>query len=156
MYYPVSVPGALLSVGDPHASQGDSELCGTAIECSLTGTFQLILHKNAALKGTPLEGLDYPLLETATEFVVHGFSFPNYLADLGAKAQSEIYSKSSTDLALRDAFRKMRRFLMTTQRLSEDEAVSLMSIAVDFGITQVVDGNWGVHAIVRKSLFTGG
>lgn len=45
---------------------------------------------------------------------------------------------------------------MTTQRLSEDEAVSLMSIAVDFGITQVVDGNWGVHAIVRKSLFTGG
>jgi acetamidase/formamidase len=50
----------------------------------------------------------------------------------------------------------MRRFLMTTQRLGEDEAVSLMSIAVDFGITQVVDGNWGVHAIVRKSLFTGG
>ena len=47
MYYPVAVPGALLSVGDPHASQGDSELCGTAIECSLTGTFQLILHKAA-------------------------------------------------------------------------------------------------------------
>ena len=87
---------------------------------------------------------------------MHGFSFPNYLADLGAKAQSEIYCKSSTDLALRDAFRKMRRFLMTTQRLSEDEAISLMSIAVDFGVTQVVDGNWGVHAIVRKSLFAGG
>ncbi len=156
MFYPVSVPGALLSVGDPHASQGDSELCGTAIECSLTGTFQLILHKRAALKNTPLDGLDYPLLETETEFVVHGFSFPNYLADLGAKAQSDIYSKSSTDLALRDAFRKMRRFLMSTQHLGEDEAVSLMSIAVDFGITQVVDGNWGVHAIVRKSLFAGG
>ena len=153
MFYPVSVPGGLLSVGDPHASQGDSELCGTAIECSLTGTFQLILHKRATLKGTPLEGLDYPLLETATEFVVHGFSFPNYLAELGAKAQSDIYGKSSTDLALRDAFRKMRRFLMTTQHLSEDEAVSLMSIAVDFGITQVVDGNWGIHALVRKSLF---
>ncbi len=45
---------------------------------------------------------------------------------------------------------------MTTQHLTEDEAVSLMSIAVDFGITQVVDGNWGVHAIVRKSLFAGG
>ncbi len=95
------------------------------------------------------------MLETATEFVVHGFSFPNYLAELGPKAQSEIYSKSSTDLALRDAFRKMRRFLMSTQHLSEDEAVSLMSIAVDFGITQVVDGNWGIHAIVRKSLFAG-
>lgn len=155
MYYPVAVKGALLSVGDPHASQGDSELCGTAIECSLTGTFQVILHKQADLAGTPLENLDYPLLETQDEFVVHGFSFPNYLADLGARAQSEIYSKSSTDLALRDAFRKMRHFLMTTQGLSEDEAVSLMSIAVDFGVTQVVDGNWGMHAVVKKSLFVG-
>ena len=87
--------------------------------------------------------------------MVHGFSFPNYLAELGAKAQSEIYGKSSVDLALRDAFRKMRHFLMTTQGLSEDEAISLMSVAVDFGITQVVDGNWGVHAVVRKSLFAG-
>src|SRR5215470_9545806 len=42
MYYPVAVPGGLFSIGDSHASQGDSELCGTAIECSLTGTFQLI------------------------------------------------------------------------------------------------------------------
>ena len=155
MFYPVAVPGALLSAGDSHASQGDSELCGTAIECSLTGTFQLILHKKSGLAGTPLENLNYPLLETQTEFVLHGFSFPNYLADLGPKAQSEIYSKSSIDLALRDAFRKMRHFLMTTQRLNEDEAVSLMSIAVDFGVTQVVDGNWGVHAIIKKSLFSG-
>ena len=52
MYYPVAVPGGLFSVGDPHASQGDSELCGTAIECSLTGTFQLILHKKDTLTGT--------------------------------------------------------------------------------------------------------
>jgi len=156
IYYPVSVAGGLLSVGDPHASQGDSELCGTAIECSLTGTFQLILHKQADLKGGVLEKLNYPLLETKDEFVVHGFSFPNYLAELGAKAQSEIYSKSSIDLAMRDAFRKMRNFLMTTQSLNEDEAVSILSVAVDFGVTQVVDGNWGVHAIVKKSLFAGG
>jgi acetamidase/formamidase len=156
MYYPVAVAGALFSAGDPHASHGDSELCGTAIECSLTGTFRLILHKQAALKGTPLESLTYPLLETRTAFLVHGFSFPNYLADLGANAQSEIYQKSSIDLALRDAFRKMRHFLMTTQRLSEDEAVSLMSVGVDFGVTQVVDGNWGIHALVKKSLFVGG
>lgn len=156
MYYPVAVAGALLSVGDPHASQGDSELCGTAIECSLTGTFQLILHPRATLKGTPLENLEYPLLETQTEFLVHGFSFPNYLAALGSQAQSEIYKKSSVDLALRDAFRKLRHFLMTTQGLSEDEAISLMSVAADFGITQVVDGNWGVHAVLKKHLFTGG
>jgi acetamidase/formamidase len=154
MYYPVAVPGALFSVGDPHASQGDSELCGTAIESSLTGTFQLILHKKAALKDTPLESLAYPLLETQTEYVVHGFSYPNYLAQLGAKAQSEIYGKSSIDLALRDAFRKARHFLMTTQGLREDEAISLLSVGADFGITQVVDGNWGVHAVLKKALFS--
>jgi acetamidase/formamidase len=44
---------------------------------------------------------------------------------------------------------------MTTQGLSEDEAISLMSIAVDFGVTQVVDGNWGVHAVIKKSIFAG-
>ena len=63
--------------------------------------------------------------------------------------------KSSIDLALRDAFRKMRGFLMTTKGLSEDEAISLISVAVDFGVTQVVDGNWGIHAIIKKNLFAG-
>lgn len=153
MYYPVAVSGAMFSVGDPHASQGDSELCGTAIECSLTGTFQFILHKQASLAGTPLAELKYPLLETADEWLLHGFSYANYLAELGPSAQSDIYGKSSVDKALRDAYHKMRHFLMTTQRLGEDEAISLMSIAVDFGITQVVDGNWGVHAVVKKSIF---
>jgi acetamidase/formamidase len=47
----------------------------------------------------------------------------------------------------------MRHFLMTTKRLSEDEAISLMSVAVDFGVTQVVDGNWGIHAILKKAMF---
>ena len=155
MYYPVQVDGALFSVGDPHASQGDSELCGTAIESSLTGTFQLILHKKATLTGTSLEDLKYPLLETQDEWVLHGFSFANYLEELGPEAQSQIYSKSSIDLAMRDAFRKMRHFLMTTQGLTEDEAISLMTVGVDFGITQVVDGNWGVHGILKKSLFAG-
>lgn len=155
IYYPVSVPGALFSVGDPHASQGDSEMCGTAIECSLTGTFQLILHKKDKLPNTALADLRYPLLETQDEWLLHGFSFPNYLADLGADAQNTIFQKSSVDLALRDAYHKMRHFLMTTQNLNEDEAISLISIAVDFGITQVVDGNWGVHAIVKKSIFPG-
>ena len=56
---------------------------------------------------------------------------------------------------MRDAFRKTRRFLMTAMGLTEDEAISLMSVAVDFGVTQVVDGNWGVHAVIRKALFAG-
>ena len=155
MYYPVAVEGGLFSAGDPHAAQGDSELCGTAIECSLTGTFQFILHKKETLAGTSLETLDYPLLETQDEWVLHGFSFANYLAELGAKAQSDIYAKSSVDLALKDAFRKSRRFLMETKGLTEDEAISLLSVGVDFSITQVVDGNWGVHAVIKKALFSG-
>ena len=149
----MAVPGALFSAGDPHASQGDSELCGTAIECSLTGVFELVVHKRAALPGTPLEGLDYPLLETDDEWVIHGFSFPRFLTDLGPDAQQAIFARCSLDLAMRDAFRKARRFLRTTRGLSEDEAISLLSVGVDFGVTQVVDGNWGVHAVIRKSLF---
>ena len=45
--------------------------------------------------------------------------------------------------------------LVAYYRLTEDEAISLMSIGVDFGVTQVVDGNWGIHAIIKKSLFAG-
>jgi acetamidase/formamidase/AraC-like DNA-binding protein len=153
IYLPVSVPGALLSVGDPHAAQGDGELGGTAIECSMTGVFQLVLHKKADLAGRVFADLTYPLIETATDWVLTGFSHPNYLAEFGAKGQSEVYATSSLDLAMKDAFRKMRRFLMNVRGLSEDEAVALMSAAVDFGVTQVVDGNWGVHAILSKRLF---
>ena len=115
IYLPVSVPGALLSVGDPHAAQGDGELGGTAIECSMTGTFQLVLHKKADLAGRVFADLSYPLIETATDWVLTGFSHPNYLAEFGAKGQSEVYATSSLDLAMKDAFRKMRRFLMSVQ-----------------------------------------
>ena len=153
IFLPVNVAGGLLSLGDPHASQGDSELCGTAIECSMTAVIQLILHPAETVR-EPLKDLDYPLLETRDEWVIFGFSHPEYLKEMGAAAQSDIYKKSSLDSAMRDAFRKARRFLMTTRNLSEDEAISLLSVGVDFGITQVVNGNWGVHAIIRKSMFT--
>jgi len=155
MYYPVAVAGALFSVGDPHAAQGDSELGGTAIETSLTGDFEFILHKKNDLAETALEGLAHPMLETDTQWSVYGFTFPNYLAELGANAQADIVNHSSLDQAMRDAFRKLRRFLMTVHRLSEDEAIALMSVAADFGVTQVVDANWGVHGSIRKNVFTG-
>jgi acetamidase/formamidase len=152
MYYPVSVPGALLSIGDPHAGQGDSEINGTAIETSVTGDIQVILHKKASLN-KKLSGLDFPLLENANEWVVHGFSYANYLEELGPNAQSDIYKNSSIDKAMKDAAYKTKRFLMTGMDLNEDEAYSLMSVSVDFGITQVVDGNWGVHALIDKGQF---
>jgi acetamidase/formamidase len=153
MYYPVAVPGAFFSVGDPHAAQGDSELGGTAIETSLTGDFEFILHKKNDLGGTPLEGLTHPMLETDHAWSMYGFTYPNYLAELGANAQTEIANHSSLDRAMRDAFRKLRRFLMTVHGLSEDEAISLMSVGADFGVTQVVDANWGVHGTIRKNVF---
>ncbi|PZA10661.1 acetamidase [Rhodopseudomonas palustris] len=153
MYYPVAVPGALFSCGDAHAAQGDSELSGTAIEISLTGEFEFILHKKVDLPGTILEGLDHPLLETDDLWSVYGFSVTNYLAELGPDHQQAILSRGSLDTAMRDAFRKLRRFLMTVHKLTEDEAISLMSIAADFAVTQVVDANWGVTGSIRKSLF---
>ena len=153
MYYPVAVAGAFFSVGDPHAAQGDSELSGTAIETSLTGDFEFVLHKKADLGGTILEGLNHPMLETDQQWSVYGFTYPNYLEALGQDAQTEIARHSSIDRAMRDAFRKLRRFLMTAHKLSEDEAISLMSVAADFGVTQVVDANWGVHGSIRKSIF---
>ena len=155
VYLPVSVPGALLSIGDPHAAQGDGELSGTAIECSMTGTLEVVLHKRADLAGRSFADLTYPLIETPTDWVLTGFSHPNYLAEFGAKGQSAVYATSSVDLAMKDAFRKARRFLMQAGGLDEDEAVALISAAVDFGVTQVVDGNWGVHAIVSKRLLPG-
>lgn len=152
LYLPVAVTGALLSIGDPHAAQGDGELCGTAIECSLSGTIRVHLHRREQAGGM-LRDLNYPLIETPDSWIVQGFSHADYLTELGEAAQSEVYNQSSLDNAMRDAFRKVRRFLMTAQGLSEDEAISLLSVAVDFGVTQVVDGNWGVHAIVPKRLF---
>ncbi len=149
VFLPVSVHGGLLSIGDPHAAQGDGELSGTAIECSMTGRVKITLHK----KDPRFKDLTYPLIETPGEWVLTGFSHPDYLAEFGAKGQGEVYAKSSLDLAMKDAFRKARRFLMSVQGFSEDEAIAVISAAVDFGVTQVVDGNWGVHAIIRKAIF---
>jgi len=144
----------LLVAGDPHGAQGDAELSGTAIEMSLTGVVQIVLHKAADNAGTVVEDLDYPLLETPEEFIVHGFSYANYLADLGEdqqEAQDTIYAESSLNTAMLDASRKMLGFLTDRIGLSHDEAYSLMSVSVDFGVTQVANGNWGVHATLKKS-----
>ncbi len=74
VYLPVSVREALLSIGDPHAAQGDGELSGTAIECSMTGTFKVVLHKRADLAGLPFADLTYRLIETKTDWVLTGLA----------------------------------------------------------------------------------
>ncbi len=153
IYLPVAVTGALLSIGDGHFSQGDGEVNGTGLEMSLTGTVRLRLHKSGEPTKPHLRGLCGPLIETPETWVIQSFSFENHLRDLGGCAQTDVYTQSTVDLAMRNAFRQTRRFLIDTYNLSEDDANALMSIAVDFGVTQVADGNFGVHATVRKSLF---
>ncbi|MEN9204822.1 MAG: acetamidase/formamidase family protein, partial [Thermostichales cyanobacterium DRC_bins_46] len=153
MYYPVAVPGALFSAGDAHASQGDSELDGTAIETSMNAVLQFVLHKKDTLQGTILENVNYPLLETPDAWIVHGFTYPNYLQALGPEAQKKIYEVSSLDPALKDSSAKVRDFLMNGMNLTEDEAFSLITVGTDFAITQVVDANWGVHGIIPKGIF---
>lgn len=148
MYLRVEVDGARLVVGDTHAAQGDSELAGTAMETSLTAQLKVTLHKNGSLP-TLVQDLNFPLLETDDSFVIHGFAFPNYLDDLDTP--SAIFAEgSSIDLALEDCFNKTRSFLINVYDMLEAESIAFMSTAVDFAITQVVDGNWGVHATVPK------
>jgi acetamidase/formamidase len=154
LYLPVQVEGALLSVGDGHFSQADGEINGTGLECSLTGDLRITLHKARAAPAF-LRGLKGPVIETEDCWVIQSFSYSNYLRELGTSAQSEVYRRSTVDLALRNAFRQTRRFLMDGFDFSEDEALTLMSLAADFGITQVADGNFGAHALVRKYLLAG-
>jgi acetamidase/formamidase len=71
MYYPVEVAGGLLSMGDAHAAQGDSELNGTGIETSITGTFKLTVIKKADFT-TAQASLNFPLGETEKDWIVHG------------------------------------------------------------------------------------
>lgn len=70
MYYPVEVAGGLLSMGDAHAAQGDSELDGTGIETSITGKFKISLIK-AADFDEAMKVQDFPLGETDTEYIIH-------------------------------------------------------------------------------------
>ena len=126
MYYPVAVDGGLFSVGDPHISQGDGELSGTAIEASLNVTLQVILRKDFTFPS--------PLLETPGEWIVHGFD-------------------EDLNKAMRSASLEMLRLLTDLKRVSRDDAYSLMSVAADFAVTQVVDGRQGVHVRVPRSIF---
>lgn len=79
MYYPVEVAGALFSAGDAHAAQGDSELDGTGIETSITGIFKLTVIKKKDFTESQ-KTLDFPLGETDTEWIIHGFTETDYLA----------------------------------------------------------------------------
>jgi len=126
LYVPVQAKGALFEVGDGHAGQGNGEVDITALETFLSGTFRFVVHKDRHLL--------WPRAETPTSYISMGFS-----PDL----------KEAATLAVRD----MINFLVDEKHLSRDEAYMLTSVAVDVDITQLIDGNVGVHAMCPKSIF---
>jgi acetamidase/formamidase len=126
MYYPVQVEGGLFSIGDPHVSQGDGEISGTAIESSLNVLMQIVLRKDFVAPG--------PLLETPKWWIVHGFH-------------------EDLNVAMKDASLNMLTLLSDHVGLSRNDAYSLMSVASDFGVTQVVDGKQGCHVRIPRDIF---
>ncbi len=126
LFIPVAVHGALFQAGDGHAGQGNGEVDITALETYLSGTFRFVVHKDRHLL--------WPRAETPNYYISMGFS-----KDL----------KEATEHALRD----MIDFLQSEKHLSRDDAYMLASVAVDMDITQLVDGNVGVHALCPKKLF---
>lgn len=127
LYIPVASKGALFVAGDGHAGQGNGEVDITAMETFLTGTFKFVVHKKKQLV--------WPRAETPTHYITMGFS-----PDL----------KEATEHALRD----MIDFLVEEKHMTRDDAYMLSSVAVDLDITQLVDGNVGVHAMCPKNIFT--
>ena len=127
LYIPVHAKGALFEVGDGHAGQGNGEVDITAMETALTGTFQFMVRKDMHLR--------WPRAETPTHYITMGLH-----EDL----------TEATKMAIREAI----DFLVSEKHLSRDDAYMLSSVAADFCITQLVDGNKGVHAMIPKSIFT--
>ncbi|MDA0223981.1 MAG: acetamidase/formamidase family protein [Rhodobacter sp.] len=125
LYLPVFTEGALFSCGDGHGAQGDGEVCVTAIETALRGTFQLILRDD-------LQYI-YPQAETPTHFITMGMD-----PDLDICAE----------MALRD----MIVLLQSKAGISREDAYMLCSLAGDLRITQTVNGCKGVHMMMSKAL----
>jgi acetamidase/formamidase len=126
LYIPVHAAGALFEVGDGHAGQGDGEVDITALETSLIGRFQFIVRKDMHLL--------WPRAETPTHFMTMGLH------------------ENLTE-ATKLAVHEMIDFLMTTKHLSRDDAYMLSSVAADLHITELVDGNKGVHMMIPKGIF---
>jgi acetamidase/formamidase len=187
IYLKVQTTGGLLSMGDAHGAQGDSELDGTGIEMHVNGQFRITLIRagtgSATVPAAVLSSLNFPLIENANEFVVHSFTDPDWVtaknlsvtacngvayASLGGTttynpmgcqndayvragtpcgAQGEVFCTSSTDDAVANTYHAARKFVSAMTGLSESNAISLLTVGCDLGITQVVDGNYGAWPV---------
>ena len=127
LFVPVWQPGALLYTGDSHALQGDGEVNITALETAMEEVrIQVILHQRA--------GYAWPMIETPTHWLMLGMH-------------------ESLNEALRIALRNTITFLASKAALSRNDAYGLASLAVDFRVSQMVDVNNGIHAMIPKSIF---
>jgi acetamidase/formamidase len=126
LYIPVHATGALFEVGDGHAGQGNGEVDITAMETSLIGTFQFVVRKDMKLK--------WPRGETPTHWIAMGLD-------------------KDLNQALVIAVDEAIDFLVTEKHMTREDAYALCSVAVDFNVTQAVDGNKGVHGMIPKSIF---
>jgi acetamidase/formamidase len=128
LYIPVWQPGAKIFTGDSHAMQGDGEVNLTALETAMQEVrIQVVLH--------PQAGWEWPFAETDSHWIAIG---------------------TSTDLneAFKTALRNTIDFLERKAGLTRLDAYTLASIGVSFRVTQVVDVNKGVHAMIPKSIFS--
>jgi acetamidase/formamidase len=123
LYLPIFVPGALFSAGDGHGVQGDGEVCVTAIETGLVGRFRLTVRDDMKL--------EWPYAETPTHVITMAFD-----PDL--------------DDCVVIALRLMLDLMEKRIGLSRSQAYMLASLAADLRITQVVNGNKGVHCMLEK------
>lgn len=130
LFLPVWTRGANFSAGDGHGVQGDGEVCINALEICLTGTFTLVLHKG---RGERDKLLQYPRAETPTHFISMGMH-------------------EDLDVAMKTALREMIAFIAARTNLSREQAYQFCSLAVDFHVTQTVNGEKGVHGMLRKGL----
>jgi len=129
LFLPVFQPGALFSVGDGHAAQGDGEVNVTAIETSLDGTFELHLRKGEKLAG--------PRAETPTHYITLG-------------------TDPDLDDAAKFALREMIALVRARANISAEDAYMLCSIAADLRVTQLVNQHKGIHVMLEKRLVHGG
>jgi len=128
LYLPVHVKGALFSVGDPHVVMGDGEVNLSALEAAeMRGTFKFMVRKNARII--------WPRAETPTHFITLGLN-------------------EDLDVAAKMAIREMINYLSEEKKMTREQAYMLCSVAVDFRVTQLVDGVKGIHAMLPKNIFT--
>lgn len=137
LFLPVLHQGALFSLGDAHAAQGDGEVCGTAIEGPMVVTVRFGLHK----------GVSIPELQYTT---------PGSAVEKANKKGYYVTTGHSPDLfvAAQKAVRNMIAHLTKHYDLTRPEAFALCSVTVDLRVSEIVDApNWLISAFLPLDIF---